>query len=158
VSAAGANSDAELGARVLAGWERMTRTVPDGPRHNRRLAERFGVQVREVEHLRDIRNRVAHPGERISRQDLERAVAIVKRSGSATTRSRPARTGTPRSRPSRPSRSGSRSARPGSAQARRSAARTRTVAKARKAKRQLVALAAVLAVLAVVVVVLLSVR
>lgn len=155
MSAAGANSDAELGARVLAGWERMSRVVPDGPRHNRRLAERFGVQVREIEHLRDIRNRVAHPGERISRQDLERAVAIIKRSGSAPARSRPARTGSPRSRPSQ-SRSGP--VRPGSAQARRAAARTRTVAKARKAKRQLVALAAVLAVLAVVVFVLLSVR
>jgi hypothetical protein len=153
VPAAGANSDAELGARVLAGWERMARAVPDGPRHNRRLAERFGVQVREIEHLRDVRNRVAHPGERISRQDLERAIAIIKRSGSSPARSRPARTGASRSRPSRsgPSRSGA-------GQARRTAARTRTNVKARKTKRQAFALVAVIAVLAVVVVVLLSVR
>lgn len=76
---AGVTTDAELGAKILAGWERMSRAVPDGPRHNRRLAEHFGVEVREVEHVRDVRNGVAHPGERISRRDLERAVAIIRR-------------------------------------------------------------------------------
>jgi hypothetical protein len=73
------SSDAELGAKILAGWEHLARAVPDGPRYNRRLAEHFGVEVREIQHVRDIRNGVAHPGEPIGRQDLERALAIIRR-------------------------------------------------------------------------------
>lgn len=72
-------SNADLGARILAGWARMTRVVPDGPRHNRRLAAHFGLALRDVEHVRDTRNRVAHPGPAIRRADLERAVAIIRR-------------------------------------------------------------------------------
>jgi hypothetical protein len=59
----------------------MARAVPDGPRRNRRLAEHFGMAVRDIEHVRDIRNAVAHPGEAIARGDLERAVAIIGRAG-----------------------------------------------------------------------------
>jgi len=72
-------SDADLGARILAGWERITRAVDDGPRLNRRLAEHFGIGLREIEHLRDTRNRVAHPDTPVPRDELERAVATVRR-------------------------------------------------------------------------------
>ena len=88
---AGTASDAELGIRILAGWERMSRAVPDGPRHNRRLAEHFGVAVRDIEHVRDIRNAVAHPAGPIARADLERAVAIIRRAGRRRTAAPPKR-------------------------------------------------------------------
>ena len=96
-------SDADLGARILAGWQRISRAIEDGPRMNRRLAEHFGVGVREIEHLRDIRNRVAHPGPPVGRRDLERAVATIRqverrRRGRAPARTRrvPKNTGMPR--------------------------------------------------------------
>jgi hypothetical protein len=105
-------SDAELGARILAGWERMSRAVADGPRHNRRLAAHFGVGLRDIEHVRDTRNRVAHPGETIHRTDLERAVAIIRRAdrrsgpreSTRPARRRP-RTSRPKRAPERPARS-----------------------------------------------------
>lgn len=71
-------SDADLGALVLAGWERLSRAVAEGPRRNRRLAEHHGLELWEIEHLRDTRNRVAHPGPAIDRHDLEQAVAIIE--------------------------------------------------------------------------------
>lgn len=110
-------SDAELGAKILAGWERMSRAVPDGPRYNRRLAEHFGVAVREVEHVRDIRNRVAHPDEPIRRPELEQALAIIRRATRAGTRAtrerKPARAAgkATKSRPSTKPRSAAKSGR-----------------------------------------------
>lgn len=95
-------SDAELGAKILAGWERMSRAVADGPRFNRRLAQHLGIGLRDVEHVRDTRNRVAHPGEAISRHDLERAVSIIRRAKRRTKHTTgPKR----RARPRRPARS-----------------------------------------------------
>ena len=99
-----AASDADLGARILAGWERMSRAVPDGPRHNRRLAAHFRIALLDVEHLRDIRNRVAHPGGKIRRHDLERAASIVRRAQRHTrgpAKARPRRTARPKEAPKR---------------------------------------------------------
>jgi hypothetical protein len=99
-----AASEAELGARILAGWERMSRAVPDGPRHNRRLAAHFRIPLVDVEHLRDIRNRVAHPGGKIRRRDLERAASVVRRAGRRTggpARGRPRRNTRPKNAPRR---------------------------------------------------------
>lgn len=107
-------SDAELGAKILAGWERMSRAVPDGPRRNRRLAEHFDIALRDIEHVRDTRNAVAHPGEAIARHDLERALSIIRlarrrdgasrrnRSARPAPRANPPRTHRPRSKTGRP--------------------------------------------------------
>jgi hypothetical protein len=75
----------------------MSRAVPDGPRHNRRLAAHYDIALRDIEHVRDTRNRVAHPGETIRRTDLERAVAIIRRAERRGPASRKRRQ--PRTRP-----------------------------------------------------------
>lgn len=72
-------SDAELGAEVLAGWERIVRSVPDGPRRIRRLAAHLRVPVPDLIYVRDVRNRFAHADGSISRDDLLQAVRIIRR-------------------------------------------------------------------------------
>jgi hypothetical protein len=105
-----AESEAELGARILAGWATICQAVPDGPRHNRRVAAHFRIALVDVEHLRDIRNRVAHPRGKIRRQDLERAASTVRRAdrhtGGPPSRRRPTR------RPTGPARSARRQPEP----------------------------------------------
>lgn len=71
-------SRAELGSQILAGWQRALRKVPNGPRHNRRLAARFGVPLSDIDHLRDTRNRLAHPDGKIPRAALERAAKTIQ--------------------------------------------------------------------------------
>ncbi|MGH3876936.1 MAG: hypothetical protein ACRDSK_07860 [Actinophytocola sp.] len=141
-------SDADLGAKILAGWQRISRAVEDGPRMNRRLADHFGVGVREIGHLRDIRNRVAHPGPPVERRDLERALATIRqvdRRGRAPAKKRrtagPSRTGTGAARGGQRSgtgrtsggRRGGRATSPGPRPA--GATRTKRKPRPRKAKR-----------------------
>ena len=164
-------SDADLGAKILAGWQRISRAVDDGPRMNRRLADHFGVGVREIEHLRDIRNRVAHPGPPVERRDLERALATIRqvdRRGRAPAKKRraagPSRTGTGRSPGGR--RGGGRATGPGPKSGRPAGAtRTKRKPSPRKAKRPArrlavhrAVLAAAVLVVAVVVLVLVDLR
>jgi hypothetical protein len=78
-------SEADMCAQVLAGWERLSRAVPDGPRKNRRLAAHYNIDLSDVEHVRDTRNHVAHPTSEIPRTNLKRALKIIRRVEARTT-------------------------------------------------------------------------